>query len=65
MILDDVVQIRRSHLEQILVKELAAKGRLRHCNGGVQKPGIMNSLGTPVVFDQATVRSEDAIKIQE
>ncbi len=47
------------------VKELAAKGRLWHCDRGVQQPGVMNSLGTPVVFDQATVRTEYAIEIQE
>jgi hypothetical protein len=65
MVLDDMVEVRRSHLEQILVEEFATKGRLWHCNRRVQKPGVMDSLGTPVARDQATVRTEHTIQVQE
>jgi len=36
MVLDDVVEIRRSHLEKILVEGLAPKGCLRHGNHRLQ-----------------------------
>ncbi len=56
MVLDDVVQVRRSHLEQILMEELASKGCLRHGDRRVQKADLAHSLGASVVFDQTKVR---------
>jgi hypothetical protein len=65
MVLNDVVEVCRSHFKQVLMEELASKGCLWHGNRRVQKADVAHAFGTSVVLDQTEVRPEDAFKVQE
>jgi len=65
IVLSDVVEVRRRHLKEILVKELASEGRLRHRDGGVQQTDVSDAFHTLVALDQAAVRPQQSINFQE
>jgi len=43
VVLDDMEEVGRGFLEQVIVQELAAERRLRHGNGRMQQADVANA----------------------
>lgn len=65
VVLDDVEQVRGRHLEEPLVRELAAERRPWLCDGRLQQPSITQPGRTAVDFELARVDLEDVVDVED
>jgi hypothetical protein len=65
VILDDVEQLRGSHLKYVYMKELTAEAGLRLRYGGLQQAGVPNHVGAAVFISQKHVDFNDVFDVEE